>query len=489
MSINSLDQLIGALNAADRVIFGLALLALLGAVAAHRLPRFKLPRISPLFIILILAFALRIPGLSESFWYDETFSAAMASLSLDDLGAAMVSDVHPPLYYLVLWGVAQIAGTSELALRAPALLAGMASILMTYHLTYKLFNRQHTAALIAAFIMAILPAHIRYSAEARGYMLLVLLVQIGLYANITRNRVLFALALVGLPLTHNLGYIYAAALAAGGWMVKRLRPALLLSLVPSGVWLPAMLLQSQDVANGFWLNELIPQGIIRPLATMTVGGHSIASIFISIPGVFILTYVGVLVARRWVKRRDGWAWLFVALGVPVLTAIASWVWKPVYLDRALLPAMLLVVPAWAAAIQVRRPMQWVAVIALGVGLVAYLSADRPDYRAWVAACDGPAIYVRSTATGIISQYYSGGRTVYIDSDSNDLAQWLPDHTKALFGLVIVDDMPDGDLCMPVQMTPYNKKPSLAQIMQGDTLLTFYDDDPFIFATFEVRHYD
>lgn len=119
----------------DNSILSLFIIALLGVVLLWRgypviksyVPHVPLPRLGWVSII-ILALALRVPALLTSFWYDESFSGAMVQLNFDQLHHLIMSDVHPPLAYLMFWLSSRIMGDSMIALRLPSIAFGLLSL-------------------------------------------------------------------------------------------------------------------------------------------------------------------------------------------------------------------------------------------------------------------------------------------------------------------------------------------------------------------------
>ncbi len=484
------DQIINMAHDIDSAVFALGIVGLLFAFGLQR-SRLRLPAFgpAPLYAILALAGALRVAGLDDPAWYDEAFSAGMASMPLSDFGPAVLADVHPPLYYIIL----RFLPSSDEALRLPALLSGMASVWATHHVTQRL-TRSNSYGLIAAGIMAVLPAHIRYSVEARGYMLLTLLVQVALYASITRRSVLFAGAVSLLPLIHAHGFLYAAALGAGAlWQYRRRwLPVLALSAVPGASWLPVMLHQSSDVANGFWLWDLSARGITTPLATMTVGTGGY-EMFVTVPVVFILSAYGIGIGRWIMPGRNFVAWAAVAVGVPAAAALISFAWRPVYLDRALLPAVVLFVPLWAVAIQRVPVLRSLAMIALPLALITYLGEDgRLPVDSWLNSCTGDVVYTTSTASAILIRHHDD-RPVYVSANHNAISQHLPPDILESFGVSITDRYIPGPVCVAVVNTADNWTPEnisdFEQMLDRPHRATIHrSNELYEFVTIEVIDY-
>ncbi|MDY7077975.1 MAG: glycosyltransferase family 39 protein [Chloroflexota bacterium] len=124
-----------------------------------------------LLAILLLASFLRFYHLdAQSFWNDEGNSARIAERTPGLIVEGAAGDIHPPGYYLLLhyWWV--LCGQSEFALRSLSVVAGLATVALTYSLGRRLFGE--ATGLVAAFLGAISPFAIYYSQEARMYALL-----------------------------------------------------------------------------------------------------------------------------------------------------------------------------------------------------------------------------------------------------------------------------------------------------------------------------
>jgi uncharacterized membrane protein len=125
-----------------------------------------------IFFLVLLAGALRALLLTkESLWFDEIASLWFAAGPLEK---ALVSEpTNPPLYYILLHFWIKLFGTSEAALRSLSIFPGIASVVLTYLLGLRLFDRR--VALIAGCYVAVSTFHIYYSQEARAFALLVAL--------------------------------------------------------------------------------------------------------------------------------------------------------------------------------------------------------------------------------------------------------------------------------------------------------------------------
>jgi predicted membrane-bound mannosyltransferase len=195
----------------------------------------------------------------DRLWYDESFTAWMTTLPVGQQVLATTADVHPPLWYLIETLAARLLGTSEIALRLPAALFGAAAVVETYLLIRQITGDRE--AKWAAGLMAIMPAQIYYSQEARMYTLLTWLVLLAARGILSGRwgRVWPALALI--LYCHNTGPIYVAILG-GAVLVKGGWKTALKVAAPAGLawlpWLPGLYTQITSMNSSFWLQ---PSGI------------------------------------------------------------------------------------------------------------------------------------------------------------------------------------------------------------------------------------
>jgi hypothetical protein len=128
-----------------------------------------LQRLSLILLILLLAAAIRISNVnSRPVWTDEGWSTWAASDH--DISAVLdkvVSDRHPPLYFLSLSAWWTVAGGSRLALRFLSIAGGLLTIAATYRIGADWLGRR--AALYAAAFVAVLDVAVYYSQEIRHY--------------------------------------------------------------------------------------------------------------------------------------------------------------------------------------------------------------------------------------------------------------------------------------------------------------------------------
>ena len=121
-----------------------------------------------LFLILLLAFGLRVWGLDDrNIWWDEGLVAWAARLPAAAIMDWTAHDVHPPLYFLLqrLWWFA--VGDGEFVMRYPSVLVGVLGVVFIYRLGRTLGGPR--AGLLAALFLAISPFAVSWSQEMRMY--------------------------------------------------------------------------------------------------------------------------------------------------------------------------------------------------------------------------------------------------------------------------------------------------------------------------------
>jgi hypothetical protein len=406
-------------------------------------PQFKL------IWILVLAFLLRLPIMFQWLWYDESFTAIVGSLPIDRAMTVILSDVHPPLAYLPFWLMSQIVGTVPYLLRLPSLLAGLATVWALWRLGNKWGE---DVGKVAALLGALMPALIWYSVEARAYAFLVLGVLLVLIATEEKRPLILGAALGLLPLLHVYGYLYAGVLGLYAlWQRRASMLILIAAAIPALLWLPFMAFQSSDVADGFWLP--VPQlgAALKPLVHMQIGlGYPPGAALVAIPLIIAVSFFAL--AHNF-KREMLLYWLPFA-GVPFLAFVISYLWHPIYLPRAILPAMTILILFYARWIVTARPLAAALLyIALAIVLpyqILQFDQIRYDLESYVAECENQPIYTMSVEVAITADSYSES-PISIYSEWNNLNQSLNHYAVEALGYT-VKNLPSSGACIYWQDT-------------------------------------
>jgi hypothetical protein len=419
--------------------------------------RYKIP---DWLVITAPALLLRLPHLFDSLWYDETFTAALAQLPFDRMNVVNLYDVHPPIWYAISWLNVRLFGSSELALRLPALLFGLCACWLVYKFALHVGYRRH--ALMAGLIAAALPSQIYYSTEARGYTLLVCLVLALMLAVIERKPGRFVLLSYLVPMTHSLGLFYLPII--GGWALLTGHLKFRTLALAATAAVPALglaALQSGDVADGFWLGGLHLPGLVEPFFRMTMMNVPTNLVFIVAAAIVALTGLALFANRRVSFRSPLGLVLIVLAGVPALLGGVSLAWHNVYLDRAMLPAMTMLPILWSTLFS--RPTgqgniaRWVALPTLLIA-GALTFSSKSDATPITRACENAdSVYTTSISAAFIAEYYTDA-PIILWTDAGDLNQSLPPVATEALGWERRDfyDLPVGRYCIIDGSTPLSR---------------------------------
>lgn len=173
--------------------------------------------------IMVLAVALRLPGLGFALEQDELYTLIDAIALFDSPSKPGIA--ARPFYYLFQHVLLGIGPATPVALRLPPLVFGLAGVWVTWLLGTRVFNP--TAGWMAALLVAISPWHLHASGFARYWTLLYLLAAVFylfLAAAWSSDRPAHYLAALGAALlgsvTHPT-FLFAAAGAALGVTLSR----------------------------------------------------------------------------------------------------------------------------------------------------------------------------------------------------------------------------------------------------------------------------
>jgi 4-amino-4-deoxy-L-arabinose transferase-like glycosyltransferase len=205
-------------------------------------------RYAGLAVILVAGTGLRFALLGRnSLWFDEAFVAYAIQKGWHDLLAFLSAhDNHPPLYYLLVKVWAGVAGRSEVALRTPSAVFGIASIPLSYVIMQRLSGT--VPALITASLVAVSPFEVMAGQDARMYTLLQALTLTATLLLILPDRPrwwrpVYVGLLAAIIYTHYLGFLVIGA--HGVWTAWRDRRRLvewLMDVAVAGVlfvpWMP-----------------------------------------------------------------------------------------------------------------------------------------------------------------------------------------------------------------------------------------------------------
>ena len=415
------------------------------------------------------ALLLRVPLLFSPMWYDETFTRAMVLTRWQDFPVALLSDVHPPGYYLIERAMVMILGASPLSLRLPALVCGLLLIWLVYRFTHQVSRRQDMARL-AAWLTVILPMGIYYSTEARYPMMLATVV-LGAALALLEDRPRLFIFLAMMPTyLHSVGTLYTGALLISAvlyWQSWRWLGWSVLSGVLSALWLPGLLLQSADVSDGFWLALRTP---FSHVMEMTAGQTSPHFILLTMGWglVVAVSLLGLAAAVEDWNRRTLLIWLGLVLGVPGIAWGISALWHPIYHARVMLGSVILLIPGWAAYLTryKARFLRGVTIVSLVSFLpILYLLPRTPEDKPFADCAGSDLIYTTTNVMGVLALTHGGGLPVAMWHESDNFHQVLSDDAKEALGITLIDDPQAlrGKVCMVVILNYLTRQEEIDQI--------------------------
>lgn len=154
---------------------------------------------------LFLLNALRI--FDNNFWYDETFSIELVTHPFSQVLLGTAVDVHPPLYYVILWCFCKIFGYNAVVYHVVSLIPYLIVLILSLTLVRKRFGTQTSLILIT--LSSVLDTSIMFNVQVRMYewgLLFMLLAYLALYGilheNKTSSYVLFAFSALCAAYTH-----------------------------------------------------------------------------------------------------------------------------------------------------------------------------------------------------------------------------------------------------------------------------------------------
>jgi hypothetical protein len=400
-----------------------------------------------LLCLLVFSLAVRLIAISsERYWYDEAFTALIAGLSPLRALQAVAGDVHPPLWYIISWLTAHALGTSEIALRMPAAIFGSLSCLVLYKVLVPVGKRE---AMIGSGLLAVLPAQLAYSQEARMYSLLCFLVLLAIHS-IQRGKWLrVMICLVLLMYTHNLSALYVAPLGVWSLVKGRKKALRYLPVVAAYLpWLVVAVRQLRSVAASFWIADPGSVGAALHYMLFTTFYNRLPA-WAQWHGA--LAGISLTICSLWILRRDlKQLWHLVMIGVLPSAEMysISLAWKPIMLDRALLPSGACLAALWALAWARSKRLGRYAMASIGVpmlalsfvSLFANVGSQKADYTDVVESVlaewqDGDCIYNNSLSSVILfDRLLPPELPNYILPNIGDLSQSLSEETKLAMGI-------------------------------------------------------
>jgi 4-amino-4-deoxy-L-arabinose transferase-like glycosyltransferase len=310
-----------------------------------------------LTLILIVGLSLRLPNLNESLWNDEIWSTHVLIGSLRALYQTAIDDRHPPFYHAFMFVWIRLFGDSELSVRMPSFICGIFAILLVYVFASRVVERK--TALLASFLLAVSPAHIWYSQEARSYSMLLSFLLLSLFAYLklkepAPHRVWFLVyfgSLFSCALTHYYLAVYVILVSMVCLLERHRRKWYILSinfliLVCLAAWIITIFIRTGAPIGGGYLGAFTFRALWRLFFTWFLFGDAWGEQWrhwqmFSAQLFFLTIFVYGLAMALLLKKTKGNArtlaiYLFA---IPVFLLVATYFGFRGYIERSVLVAL------------------------------------------------------------------------------------------------------------------------------------------------------
>lgn len=286
-----------------------------------------------MWIVMTLGLILRLIYLNQSLWLDESLEALALQGHFGSLLSYSLSDFQPPLYHFILLAWTRLFGFSEIALRFPSLLAGLALVYFVFKLGELIASKK--VGIIAGLLVATNPLLIYYSQEGRTYILTTLFVTMSFYFLLKRSSLAYLFSTLLAIWSSYLACLVVPLQLLYLVRHKRFRLALALTLTSSTflLWLPS-LWQSLQIGLG--------DASSIPGWGRVVGGVSLKALAltwvkanigrISFENNYLYGFIVGLLAllHAYILRKSRFSILILWIFVPVILASFISLWVPVY---------------------------------------------------------------------------------------------------------------------------------------------------------------
>lgn len=403
--------------------------------------------------IVALALVLRLPGITDSVWYDELSSTRVVLGSVRALMFVIATDAHPPFYAVVMFVWIRVFGDSEISIRIFPMICGLLTIVLTARLAVAYGGPR--AGPVAAFILAISPPHIWYSQEARQYSFLLLLVTSCTWAfhrirqsHETRWYVAYAIAALCMVLTHYFAVAYLAAFTLLALPDRRARArmlwiggaiAIVLASYLAVRWSFSSLPTRLGHLRGFGISGLWTLMFEWFVIGGALGRPGERAIAVQV-GVLVIQLMFFALMLRGLSRAE-------VTTPPVLSAVARW---EALARRWELALLLLILPLGLVALGLLGAKKFYVersalsalpffAIAVGIGVASFQSALRRALTTALIACFGTVVLLNFyTRTDRFTVYYP-------NPDWRAAAQWLRQRSLPGRRIVAVSLTPADEL--------------------------------------------
>ncbi|RJR30279.1 hypothetical protein C4564_00825 [Candidatus Microgenomates bacterium] len=402
-----------------------------------------------LFLIIFLAFFVRTLLLNQSFWLDEAAQVIESARPLSQQ-LKIAGDFQPPLYHVLLHFWMQL-GTSEAWIRSLSVLFAIGTIIYTYKIASKIFNRK--IALTSVLLLSIAPFSVWYAQEARPYALAVFLATAATYYLLTKNAGGYFLSA--------LGFVYSIYLAPfllivhgvfilreRVWFKKWLSAISLVGLffLP---WLPSFF---EQLSIGSGLQYTLPgwsEAVSAPLAKalpltfvkFAIGRISFANDFLyGAIALLLFTVFGSAIWSAWKNMpRKTFTLLLFFLG-PLLLSFITSIFLPILAPQRVLFLLPYFYMLLATGIVTARKFQWLLILPFIIisTYAIFLYQTNPEFQKeqWRQATD----FVKLNSN-------MQSKTIFVFPDAFAPWQWYTNGSKEYLAVAPTFTVKDNELLL------------------------------------------
>ena len=345
----------------------------------------------------------------------------------------LISDMHPPFYYIVSYLWTRLLGESLFAIRLLPLLFGLITVVCIYFIAKSLIGKK--VAFIAALFLAVSPMHVHFSQMARNFSLMTLLVTFSYLILLTRlfkrfdlrYGILYGITVFLALLTHyySIFFILTQIIMIILWELRRkklfLRWAIIFALITIGYlpWLPAVYIQ-MFLRNPTIQSRLTSTSLATFLSqiyamsftpSVTTKFFSVSVVNILKASNFILICLLVFLGLHKLKASDriAFRWILLWEFMPIVLLSGLSLLKPLYSVKSLLPILPASYMLYAYAIsKLRNKVFFVTIVVCLSGSMLVSQLIWPTY---------PGIESTEDTRGAVSQLKSS-----ISSEDNVVVQ-------------------------------------------------------------------
>lgn len=349
-----------------------------------------------LTVLMLAAAWLRFHQLSmHGLWLDEACSVLYAHLPPGKFWKLMwKQEGNMLLYYLLLRGWVHV-GDTELMVRLPSILFGVASIPMIYLLGRDLFGK--ATGLIAAALLTVHWFHIFFSQEARAYTLLIFLLLLSswLFFRWTespgRKRYRYAYPVVSALAMY--AHLFAILVVAAQWLslgrgrARRIGGRHSLSVVAAFVVLALPMEAFALLRNKgqlIWVPPVTLKAFVEAMSAIAGYDNGLLSLILLRLG---LAVIAIIAGCRYGSEKAAFSVRLLALWtlVPIAATLLYSLHRPLFYSRFLVicvpPLLLLTAEGLAIIKRAPTPFRWFWVPTLVLMLAMSLRATSHYYQA------------------------------------------------------------------------------------------------------------